>query len=388
VSREFTSAGFLCPYKAETESPTERTSRDLTFPNHQVRRASAPILFQLFHIVGFPRLLRLRADRLTFILITVPPRLACGARSGRGRFVFSSSGDRIRDVSNPSEKKPSLLRLNAIAESLFTTLFPSDCRLCGEPLVRISRLPVCESCLTAIRPIDGLACGICGERLTSRYTVSSLDGIARCGNCERQNPAFTKAVAYGSYDGGLRELIHLLKYDHVRPAAGVLGRMLAEALCNLQPSFGDRLPLIIPVPLHREKARQRGFNQSELIARSAMKAGVGDVPQLEVNVSAVARVRTTESQTGLTRHQRLENIRGAFAVIRPEEVDGRDIVLVDDVFTTGTTVSECARVLRKAGAEQVWAATVARVLRPEAAFSVEQELSEVQEAPLAMAAHA
>jgi predicted amidophosphoribosyltransferase len=105
--------------------------------------------------------------------------------------------------------------------------------------------------------------------------------------------------------------------------------------------------------------RQRGFNQSELIARAALKLGDWRAP-LELNPHLLERCRETLSQTGLTRHQRRENMRGAFIVSKPEEITDREILLVDDVFTTGTTVSECARILLRAGASKVWVATVAR----------------------------
>jgi len=261
--------------------------------------------------------------------------------------------------------------LGAAAESLFATVFPSDCRLCNVPLTNISRLPVCESCIRAIQPIDGLVCGLCGERLTSRHCVSLADGIARCGNCEREAPRFAKAVAYGSYEAGLRELIHLLKYEQVRPAANVLGRMLGDVISSLTLLFEDRSPIIVPIPLHASKLRQRGFNQSELIARAALKHRA--LCELRVNVSALERCRATESQTGLTRAQRRENIRGAFHVRRPEQIAGRAVVLVDDVFTTGTTVSECARVLYRAGAATIWVATVARVLKSDATLGLDPD---------------
>lgn len=156
----------------------------------------------------------------------------------------------------------------------------------------------------------------------------------------------------------LRELIHLLKYDRVRPAAGVLGRMVSDALLQLVSQFDGKSPWVVPVPLHQKKLRERGFNQSELIARAAMKI----TPIGDVNCSVLYRVRPTESQTGLTPQQRRTNIRGAFRVLDSDKISGRDILLVDDVFTTGTTASECARVLRKAGAPRVWVVTVARVL--------------------------
>jgi ComF family protein len=119
------------------------------------------------------------------------------------------------------------------------------------------------------------------------------------------------------------------------------------------------------VPLHARKLRQRGFNHSELIAREALKMAAGN-GRSRLNPEVLERRRETQSQTGLTRHQRRENIRGAFAVARPELIAGCEVLLVDDVFTTGTTVSECARVLRRAGASKVYVATVARTLKADA----------------------
>jgi len=185
--------------------------------------------------------------------------------------------------------------------------------------------------------------------------------MLRCPVCRRVDRPFVRAVAYGSYDSGLRELIHLLKYNGVRPAGGVLGRMLAETITGLEPEFGAGKVLVVPVPLYKGKRRQRGFNQAELIARSALKTRGDERWGLATGI--LQRTRATQSQIGLTSHQRRENMRGAFAVPSAAEVAGREIVLVDDVYTTGTTATECARVLRKAGAAKVWVATVARTLK-------------------------
>ena len=203
---------------------------------------------------------------------------------------------------------------------------------------------------------------MCGERVLSSFAVSDDDGLIRCLVCRRVERPFGRAVAYGSYDAGLRELVHLLKYNGVRPAANVLGRMLADAIEALEPAFEQAHVVVIPVPLFKVRRRQRGFNQAELIARAALKArGVGD--RLELRADILSRIRDTHSQIGLTSHQRRENLRGAFAVTRAAEVTGREVLLVDDVYTTGTTVTECARVLRRAGAARVWVATVARTLK-------------------------
>ncbi|MGH9508681.1 MAG: ComF family protein [Terriglobales bacterium] len=186
--------------------------------------------------------------------------------------------------------------------------------------------------------------------------------------CRRIEQPYARARAYGSYDGNLRGLIHLLKYEQVRPAARVLGGLLAQAMARLLVESGNGLRVVVPVPLHSSRLRQRGFNQAELIARAALDSISGSAAaDLHLRTGVLRRNRPTDTQTGLTRHQRRENIRGAFELTRPEEIAGKEVLLVDDVFTTGTTVSECAKVLRRAGAERVVVATVARVMKGETA---------------------
>jgi ComF family protein len=186
--------------------------------------------------------------------------------------------------------------------------------------------------------------------------------------CERARPPYERALAYGPYDGALRDLIHLMKYARVHSAGPVLGRMLAEVVVGLQLS-SDRV-LVVPVPLYAGKQRQRGFNQALEIARAALKlmAPVSGA-KFELAAERLLRIRDTLSQTGLTRHQRRQNVRGAFVAVDPENLKGATVSLVDDVMTTGTTAAECAKVLRRAGAAKVYVATVARVLKSDAAFA-------------------
>jgi ComF family protein len=212
-----------------------------------------------------------------------------------------------------------------------------------------------------MRPISGGLCSVCGERLFSSYAFA-VPGESKCGLCRRIEPPFARAAAYGSYESGLRELIHLLKFDGVRPAANVLGRMLAEAITTLEPGFPAETIAVVPVPLHRTRFHQRGFNQAELIARLAIKLKHAQ-NQFRLCRGVLQRKRETASQIGLTSHQRRANLRGAFAVAQPELIKGREVLVIDDVLTTGATVSECARVLRRAGATKVWVATVARTLK-------------------------
>lgn len=276
--------------------------------------------------------------------------MSSGATAARFRFLI------------PGALKQKAVSGSAVlARSVIAALFPSDCRLCGSPLLEISRLPVCKSCLAALRPLAGATCEVCGEGMSSSQQHA---GIRNCDACQESPPSFAKATAYGAYEGELRGLIHLLKYERVLPAARVLGGMLADAIQKLD--LGSHPVLVIPVPLHRSKRREREFNQAELIARSALKTSAltgSDRSNFELAPDLLTRVRPTQSQIGLTRPQRQENMRGAFRVAHLNKVAGRTVLLVDDVLTTGTTASECARVLIKAGAKQVLVATVARTMK-------------------------
>ena len=286
-----------------------------------------------------------------------------------------------------------------VAQGVFAALFPSDCRLCGVPLENISRLPVCPTCLLAMAPVSGATCEICGDGLASTLSEGAgppngvapllanfarggkLQGDLRfsgkgneCLSCQQDTPHFSKATAYGAYDAGLRELIHLLKYERVEPAAGVLGRMLAKAIRKLD--LKSESVLVIPVPLYRGKRQERGFNQAELIARKALKKLAW--PDARLLTDVLERVRPTVSQIGLTRPQRVENLRGAFRTTHLSSVKGGNVLLVDDVMTTGTTASECARILSKAGAQNVWVATVARTLKNQRAFGIGPQFEAAQ----------
>ena len=232
-----------------------------------------------------------------------------------------------------------------------------------------------------MQPIRGKVCSICGEPVLSTFAERDADRLRRCPVCRRIDRPFSRSVAYGSYEEGLRELIHLLKYNGVRPAASVLGRMLGKAIAVIEPSFEQGRLLVIPVPLYKGRRHQRGFNQAELIARAALKSHATR-ERFEIAPHSLLRTRDTHLQIGLTSHQRRENLRGAFVAPRAVEVAGREVLLVDDVYTTGTTASECARVLRKAGAAQVWVATVARTLKLASKYAeIEPDEPETVESP-------
>ena len=158
--------------------------------------------------------------------------------------------------------------------------------------------------------------------------------------------------------------------------------MLTEVIASMASNFAASDVLVIPVPLHVRKLRERGFNQSELIAKAALKLNPAG-ERLTLAPKALERRRETRSQIGLSSHQRRENMRGAFAVTDSDQVYGHEILLVDDVLTTGTTASECARVLRRSGASKIWVATVARTLKEHANSALPEPTGE----SMVMAAH-
>ena len=179
-----------------------------------------------------------------------------------------------------------------------------------------------------------------------------LDETGRCGLCRLGLQGFDAVYSYGSYEGTLRELVHLFKYSGVRPLAGTFGRFLAQALPR-EVSFD----VIVPRPLHWFKQWQRGFNQSDLLAREIGKKW--NVPVRNV----IRRKKATRPQAGLTNAKRRLNMSGAFRMPRGKSLAGMRVLLVDDVVTTGATASACARVLKRAGAAHVALLALARTDR-------------------------
>jgi ComF family protein len=177
-------------------------------------------------------------------------------------------------------------------------------------------------------------------------------------------PPFVRAVAYGPYEGRMKAAIHALKYGRLHPAARGLGRMLAQAIAKLADEAPGEM-LVVPVPLHRSKYAERGFNQARSLAVHALKALSKTHPQWRLTLASrtLMRLRATASQAGLTPRQRRLNVRGAFDVSDPAAVSKKHVLLIDDIFTTGSTVRASAQALLRAGAASVWVATLARAGR-------------------------
>ena len=159
----------------------------------------------------------------------------------------------------------------------------------------------------------------------------------------------------------MRAAIHALKYDGLHGAAKRLGRLLAEAIAQLAAVAPAEM-LVVPVPLHRTKHSERGFNQARSLAVNALAVLAKTHPewQLKLASTTLMRLRATESQAGLTPRQRRLNVRKAFSVSSSAAVTGKHVLVIDDIFTTGATVRAAAKTLLDAGAKSVWVATLAR----------------------------
>ncbi|MEN6374773.1 MAG: ComF family protein [Smithella sp.] len=243
------------------------------------------------------------------------------------------------------------MALRELLNDVGDIIFPPQCVACAEIIKQSSEGVFCPSCLSKISFITGSLCPICG--------LPFLDSPAEnhiCGDCIHSPPYYAKVRAVASFESIIMEAIHKFKYGRNISIGSALGSFMAGF------SFPDfvfsEYSLLIPVPLHIKRLRERGFNQSLLLAEE-----IGKKHHLPVNFSLLKRCNFTLTQTGLNKAEREKNIQGAFTVTDKNKIAGKCIILVDDVYTTGSTINECARVLMKAGAKKVAALTLSRVIR-------------------------
>ena len=236
--------------------------------------------------------------------------------------------------------------LHRMTTAAGTLLVPPSCAACGADTD--AGVTVCRTCIDDLKPITAPRCERC-----SRPFDGAITEAFTCDNCEGRTVNYECAVAPYVATGAVRDLIHAFKYFSEQ----FLGRTLAEWLVEtLEDARITAQPFaaFVPVPLHHVRFREREFNQAaELCAHLSR---VTSIPTWH----ALKRTRYTTTQTRLSRAERMENLRGAFRVRQTRRVNGQHLVLVDDVFTTGSTVDECSRVLLRAGAASVRVITVAR----------------------------
>lgn len=234
--------------------------------------------------------------------------------------------------------------------ALLDTFFPPLCHVCRSFVPDAGGIHLCAACRDKVAPVRSPLCPVCG------LPFATEDGIDHpCGPCLTTRPPFDAARSAARFEGPVQALIHRFKYGGKVHLARPLGLLAAESLSDFVPAGGA--DFIVPVPLHRRRLRERGFNQAQLLGRVLAKQW-----RIPLSVDNLRRIRWTEPQTGLAADDRRRNVRGAFRVADPSRFRERRLLLVDDVYTTGGTVTECARALKAAGAGEVLAVTVARAV--------------------------
>ncbi len=240
------------------------------------------------------------------------------------------------------------------SDAVVSVFFPAGCRICDKLLVRASRVPFCEECLASFEAAREKKCEVCGQSLAWMAVREGEPLVCRA--CQQKTYAFERARSYGIYDGALVRAILILKWERMEP----LGAWFAEKLAEIIRLESGLLAadVVVPVPLHRDRERQRGYNQAALISKPlARRLGLPHKAVL------LMRTRPRPGKQVLSLEERWESVRGAFATRPGSQVDNKRVLLVDDVMTTGATLDACARALLESGAKSVLGLTIARAAR-------------------------
>lgn len=243
--------------------------------------------------------------------------------------------------------------LSASISSLVDLFFPPRCYLCEKLIAGQDEKVLCPECLGKIVPLGSPLCLRCGFPFPFSTGPDRL-----CGVCLSQKRPFRFCRQLGRYQGALLESIHRFKYQRIPALAKPLGRLLADLVEEHFP--WQQYDLIVPVPLHPRRLREREFNQALLLAK-----GMGKALGIRVDFQSLIRVKWTEPQVKLNWQARRKNVSRAFSVKEKKRISGRLVLLVDDVMTSGATIEECSRTLLKAGAREVDAVALARAVGQE-----------------------
>ncbi len=235
---------------------------------------------------------------------------------------------------------------SSLGSGLLDLLLPPRCHICKTVLHAPGSLHICPACYVALPVIKTPLCSICG------IPFNGSGDDHPCGSCLASPPPYRAARAALRYEGACRELLHRFKYQQRSHLRRPLGLLTAELLAPFATAWQP--DLLIPVPLHQKRLQKRGFNQAVLLAELLSRQW--QIPLLR---QGLARTRLTTPQVELDRAQRCTNLRGAFTAPCPAAIAGKRVMLVDDVFTTGSTLAESARTLLAAGCTTVTAVTVA-----------------------------
>jgi competence protein ComFC len=243
------------------------------------------------------------------------------------------------------------VNLKDVCGALASVVFPAPCRICDRALTNASRIPICDKCLSSFEQVAAPMCSCCGRPFASEVAAESIQPLCRL--CRLNYYGFDGARSFAIYDDPLFEAIALLKYENVSRLGDWFAVRLAEVA--LRQAKDWRADVVVPVPLHAERRRERGYNQAELIARPLSRR-LG----LKLDSGALTRVKPRPPQLVLSRTERWQVVRGAYAARERANVANLRILLIDDVMTTGATLDACARALKRAGATAVFGLTVGR----------------------------
>jgi competence protein ComFC len=267
--------------------------------------------------------------------------------------------------------------LSGAGDALVSVFFAAGCRLCERLLIRASAVPICDQCLASFPALGGVLCGMCGQPQAA-WSLGGDDAGQQypsqgviCPQCQSRAYGFDRARSYALYKGPLVRAIMLLKFERMEP----LGRWFADRLgevARLQALVSE-VDIVVPVPLHRQRQRERGYNQADLIAKPlARKLG------LPYRAVLLVRTKPRPDKHILSLEERWDSVRGAFATRPGSKVDNLRVLLIDDVMTTGATLDAAAKALRGAGAKSVIGLTVARAARHPAVGSGESNLKDLR----------
>ncbi len=240
--------------------------------------------------------------------------------------------------------------LGTFLSGLSSLLFPRRCAICREPLAGADLFEICGGCKSGLSLQPEHSCRVCAAPIDGEVAQA---GIITCGRCRTDMPHFDMTFCGMRYEGKSRDMVHSFKFDGRARLAGILSSVLCVQL--YQNEEAHKADMVLPVPLHRKRLFDRGYNQSYLLA-----CEVGMALSIPVVTGLLVRPKYTMPQSSQTRAERKENIKNAFSVERPAEVEGKTVLLVDDIMTTGATLSEAAKTLKKNGAATVMCAVAAR----------------------------
>lgn len=236
-------------------------------------------------------------------------------------------------------------KISKIVDSIFAENF--TCNFCNCELPKDDKYNLCDDCKAKIVFIGSHACEVCGGYVLADSTV--------CSQCKNTKRMVGRNYSVIMFSGESRMHIHNFKYKHKAYLKTTFGNLLLDKYREIKKEYDP--DIIIPVPLHKNRENERGYNQVDILLK------VFDIDRDRINTNCLERIADTPQQANMNKYERMENVAGAFQVVDKDVVKGKSILIVDDIYTTGATIDECAKVLTKAGAKEVRSMTLAHAHR-------------------------